>query len=337
MSPFTGSIPPKVSSMNRTFLIAKKEYKDAFRSGLIAVIFLIMILLSGISITISSVLFHDQVLEYNQSVDALKKIGKTPPGPPVTFYPLTLLRGMIDYLEIIGAILGIFLGYLSITKEKKQRTMQLILTRPVKRNEIMLGKVLGNLSIVSTIILILIGLVWSALWSIGGTMLSMVESEKLLLTMFMSILYIMLFYLLSSFTTLTMKKQSHSLMVCFVIWLVLVLIMPQIGDTMDPDNQVPGGFFKSMDLNKTKELEVLSHFNSYERTRNGIEEISVTKHYERASFALLGIKDQFNGKPIDKIVTENWYHFAMVFVLLIAGLGANLYAINKRNIFTGGM
>ena len=37
-------------------------------------------------------------------------------------------------------------------------------------------------------------------------------------------------------------------MVALGIWLVVVLILPQIGDTLDADNQLPGGLFAALGL-----------------------------------------------------------------------------------------
>ena len=78
----------------------------------------------------------------------------------------------------------------------------------------------------------------------------------------------------------------------------MVLILPQIGDTMDPNNQVPGGLFNSLQISKKNELAVLANFAGFDKVRNGIEVSSITKHYERSTFAYLGIKDKFNQKPI---------------------------------------
>ena len=58
---------------------------------------------------------------------------------------------------------------------------------------------------------------------------------------------------------------------------------------MDPDNQVPRGFLKSMGFDKTQEQAVMTKFTNYENTRDFIEQLSIAKHYERAGFALFGV------------------------------------------------
>ena len=94
------------------------------------------------------------------------------------------------------------------------------------------------------------------------------------------------------------RELGISLVLAIVLWLSVVLILPQIGDTMDPDNQVPGGLFNSLQISKGNELAVLANFASFDKVRNGIEVSSITKHFERSTFAYLGIKDKFNQKPI---------------------------------------
>src|ERR1035437_9431715 len=113
-----------------------------------------------------------------------------------------------------------------------------------------------------------------------------------------TVLYLFIFFSLSALLTIIVKHPSNALIFSFVIWLFFVLIVPQIGDTMDTDNQVPGGFFNAIHVNKEQSNIILKDFSTYEKLRNDTEEISITKHYERLVFAFLGIKDIYNGKSL---------------------------------------
>jgi ABC-2 type transport system permease protein len=75
---------------------------------------------------------------------------------------------------------------------------------------------------------------------------------------------------------------------------------------MDLDNQLPGGFFIQMGLNKDQEHKLLNDFKLYETLRDGIEEMSPTKHYERASFALLNVKPGFEKNNAIEILQIKW-------------------------------
>jgi len=316
--------------MNKVVTIARKEFRDILRSRLLLIVILSLAVVTITSILVSSLVFQSQVSQYNESLNLLNELGKVPAGPAPELFPLNLLRGVIDYLEIIGAVLGMLLGYLTISREENTRTLKLILTRPVRRIEIVGGKFLGN-GIFIALTLLSVGVFsYLGLLAIGEVALSTVESLKLVLVLIISFAYIMTFFSLTFFLSLSMKTISHALMISFVIWLIFVLILPQIGDTMDPDNQVPGGFFSSMHLTKPQEQQVMANFNTYETIRNSIEQLSITKHYERASFALLGIKPEFNAMPLGDILSSQWVNLLSVFGLFAVGSYACGVLMSRR-------
>ena len=145
----------------------------------------------------------------------------------------------------------------------------------------------------------------------------------------------MLFFTLSFFLSVQQKTLSNALIICFVIWLVFVLVLPQIGDTMDPDNQVPGGFFKSMGFDKQQEYAVMAKFSGYEKTRDFIEQLSITKHYERAGFALFGIKPIYNEMILPKFSLTS-YSILYPFCSIRYRHFSNVYIVYKDKQLVGG-
>ncbi len=323
--------------MNPVITIAKKEYLDAIKNKLFLILALFLIVLTVISIIVASFDFQSKVADYNISVQILKNAGKAAEIPPIPeLYPLTMLRGVMDYLEIIGAIIGIILGYLSVAKEKGKKTLQLILSRPIKRSAIISGKIAGNSLLLLTVLLIVGIFIYFITWGLGKVIFLPVEFLKLLFTLFLSYLYMLFFYCLSFALSISIKSLPNALIIIFAIWLIFVLIIPQIGDTMDPDNQIPGGFFQSMHIAKLQEKEILAKFSTYETTRNAIEESSVTKRYERTSFALLGIKPEYNGKNFRLIFHDEWKNIAWQLGYLIAALIFQYAVLLKNNFILGG-
>jgi ABC-2 type transport system permease protein len=264
--------------MHHSIIIAKKEFKDILHSRIFLIVLILLLVLTISSVVVASLVFNSQVSAYHQNLEALKLLGKQPTGPPPALYPLNLLRGAVDYLEIVGAILGILLGCLTIAKEKNTQSLKLILTRPIRRGDILLGKMLGNAAFIA-IVLGCVGIfITASLMFVAGSVLSTSEIIKLILVLAFSWVYIMAFFSLATFLTLRTKTLAVALTIAFTIWLVFVLVLPQIGDTMDPDNQIPGGFFSSIHFNKQQEKQVLTKFSFYENTRDFVEELSVTKH-----------------------------------------------------------
>ncbi|NOX16631.1 MAG: ABC transporter permease subunit [Epsilonproteobacteria bacterium] len=309
--------------MNNIQLIAKKEWTDILRSKTFVYMVALLIFLTILSLSVSFLVFNAQVSEYHNALEFLKKLGKIPTTAMPTLYPLNLLRGVVDYIEIIGAILGIILGYISISKERNTKALKLILSRAVSKKEVALGKLLGNGLFIFLLMSMISIVVFLEIYLIGGVVLNGVEILKLSLFVLFSTFYIMIFFMLSFLLSLQQKNINQALIFSFVVWLVFVLIFPQIGDTMDPDNQVPGGFFKSMNITRVKSKEIMKKFNNYEVIRGGIEQLSITKHYEREMFALFGIKSIYNDMPLTKILSKNinntlFILFAFIFAYILS-------------------
>jgi ABC-2 type transport system permease protein len=276
------------------------------------------------------------VNEYQQSVALLKQLGKEPTTPPPRLYPLNLLRGVVDYIEIVGAVLGIMLGYISISKERNTKALKILLTKPLTKKDIAYGKILGNLFFILILLSIVGILIFLSIFFIGGVVLTAGELLKIVLFVVFSTIYILLFFMLSFFFTLQQKTITHALILSFIIWLIIGLILPQIGDTMDPDNQVPGGFFHSMNVNKTQEKQVLSKFAGYENTRDFIEQLSITKHYERTVFALFGINNIYNDVALSTIVADNLGNMMWIVISMLIGFFADYLLLLRNKNYLGG-
>ncbi|MCA9956726.1 MAG: ABC transporter permease, partial [Anaerolineales bacterium] len=155
---------------------------------------------------------------------------------------------------------------------------------------------------------------------------------KLALTMVMSWLYLLTFYLLAQFFTLRWPNSNQALLLTVIIWLVFAFIFPQIGDTMDLDNQLPGGFFATLGMDKAGEEQALQQFKWYETVRDGVEELSPTKHYERISFALLGVKKEFLANTWQEVMQLKLVNLVGLLVPIVMLLSASYIAFLRQEI-----
>ena len=155
---------------------------------------------------------------------------------------------------------------------------------------------------------------------LAGVGLGLNDLGRLAIVWGASVAYAMSFFLVSFMLTLRMRQTATALLVSFALWLLLVLIAPQIGDTMDPDNQVAGGVFKALSISRPDQLDIMKAYAGFETLRDGIEQASLTKHFERFSFAVLGIKATFADQPLSTIMAEK--ALDLLWTLLAAlGLG----------------
>ncbi len=310
--PQTAGAEKKKRGMANINIIAHKEITDAFRNQLFLVSLAMLLALALIAVSMGAVTVHQRVAEYEQSVQVLKDLGRTDIPPMPSLNPIAVSKTFINYLAMVGALLAMILGFTAIQKERRAGTLRLILSRPVYRDQLLTGKVLGNAELLAMLMLAVGIVTIIALYTIGGVGLTLDQTIKLMLTMVMSWLYMLIFFLLAMFFALVFPKGNQALVMTIIVWLVFAFIFPQIGDTMDLDNQLPGGFFASLGLDKAGEQAALAKFKWYETVRDGVEELSPTKHYERISFALLGIKAQF--------IPNTWLEVLQLKIVNLIGL-----------------
>ncbi len=286
----------------------------------------------ALALLITSLDYHKQLSDYQQYAQALAQSGAAAPAAPPQLSPLQQLRGGIEYIEIIGPVLAIVAGYGSAAKEKYRGTLRLFFSRPIGALDLAAGK-LAALGVLWLIIVLVLFLVMTAtMHFIGGAAFSAAAIAKLTLSLAGAWAYLAFWSGLALGLTCFVRQPGSALLICFIIWLTVVLLLPQIGDTMDPDNQVPGGLFQSMHVDKSNEHAIMAHFSGYETTRNALEETSISKHFERASFAFLGVKQIYNQQPVGFIWSETWKDSASLLAALLASTAFAMTQCNKRNL-----
>lgn len=314
--------------------IAKKEIRDAFRNKLFLAILLILLVLTIVSIVLGSFQVKIALDNYNSSISFLRSLGKNELPPMPNLNPISASKGFVNYIGMVGALLAIVLGNTAISKEHKNGTMRLVLTRCIFRDSFLNGKLLGNLAILAGIAVLTGIITFIALMAIGGVALTANDVVRLLLFFLMSFLYMAFFTVLSIGVATISTKGSRALLITVIVWLVLSFVFPQIGDTMDMDNQIPGGFFSSMGMTRDQEHQVLQKFKFYETLRDGIEEMSPTKHYERISFALLNVKPGFETNTPWEVVVLKWINLIGLVIPSVALWLLSYVAFLKReNIY----
>lgn len=318
--------------MNSTWVIAREELIQLRRDRLFAVLIGFLAVATVISVAVAAASFRTQLDAYNFYVQQLAASGSsTSPAAPQLF-PLQLLRGGVEYVEILGALFAIVLGYGTVAKEKYRGTLQLLLSRPVGRFAIPAGKVLG----LAVVWLVVIGMLtvtstMAILW-IGNAPLAGIDIVRILIAAAAAWVYLVFWSALAIGITALSPRLSTGLIVGIVVWLAIVLIIPQIGDTMDPDNQVPGGLFASLQIKKADELTVIANFARFDGLRNGLEVSSITKHFERLSFAFLGIKEKYNQQPLGLVWADMWGYALTLAAATTASVTFAVGVATRRNL-----
>lgn len=289
------------SSGRRVLTLARHEYRAAVRSRVFLGLFAVLAVATMASVYVGAADYRGQLADYEAYRAAAQSGGITQIAPsPLAL--LSLLRGAMEYLEIIGAVIAITLGYLSVSRERTGRTLPLIRSRPVSAGEQSLGTVLGAVALFTTIVAATALVAVVALGVIGNDWVNGAQLVKLVLAYASAIVYLTVFYCLGAAATAHARNAATGLIVALAVWLVVVLVIPQIGDTLDADNQVPGGLFASLGLGHDGEVSILARFGTYERVRTAIEATSFSKHFERFAFAMIDTKPRYRDLSLAQLL-----------------------------------
>jgi len=172
------------------FIVAKKEFMDNFRNNWIIALSAILAILALLASYFGSRDLEWQDFEFT-------------------------IRIIIMPVQFLIPIIGLMLGYATIIGEIEKGSMGSLLSHPVTRNEIILGKFLGLGSVISTTIFIGFG--------IAGVIIAINISNPdvglYILFIVASILLGLAFMSLSLFFSSFFKKRSSAMVGVIMLWI----------------------------------------------------------------------------------------------------------------------
>jgi ABC-type transport system involved in multi-copper enzyme maturation permease subunit len=309
------------SLSGRIATIALRDAREQLRDRFLLWATLALIAAAAVTLVTGAIALHGDAATYAAARAQLLALGKDASAIAAPeFYPLKLMRGMIEQIEIMGAVIALVAGYRAAAAERGRQTLALILTRPMPHWAYSLAKIIGGLGLAGVSLAVVFLATAILLPIVSGIGLTMGDVLRLVLTWAAGVLYLTALFTLGFGLSLWAKSPASGLIYAFALWILIVLVAPQIGDTMDPDNQVAGGVFAQLSIPKAEQDRIKAGFAGYETFRNGIEVASVTKHFERFTFAVLGIKDTYTGAPLAKVMAEKQGDLLFLFLFSL-GLG----------------
>ena len=227
--------------MHPSLIIARKEFRAAFRNRLFLTITLLFLGLAMLSVYIGSTTKRAEMRIYNETVATLQADGVTtlPAAPEI--HTLTILANLTEYVSIVGAILAVILGYNTLIEERESGGLKLILSRPVYRDQLLLGKWLGNTAVIA----VLLGLVFLfnliLLVAIGGLVPTGAEVVRLFVFVLMALAYMLIFLSMAMFLSIRLSDSATVFLVSLVIWVLLSFVLPQMAETQMANSSVVNG------------------------------------------------------------------------------------------------
>ena len=187
-------------------LVARKEFEDLLSSRLINVTIVIYLVLVSLDIyTLYSLI----------STQAIENICRS------------TVCSLLYILTKYGALVGIIIGVSSISAEFSNKSLNVLLSKPLYRDSIINGKLIGSLLFLICVFCLVVLFYTSGLFLFCGDAVSMFLVDFLIripVGMIISVVYVMIFLLISMFITLIVREQSFSVVLGIIAWSFLDLI-----------------------------------------------------------------------------------------------------------------
>jgi len=261
--------------------IARKEFVDAVTSKrlwLVTGIFLLFSIASTYSTSFSFMMETRQTTR--QMIQIASAIAST------TAY--------------MAPLLGIALAFDAVSGDRERGTLRLLLSRPIYREDVINGKIISALAVISLTMAI------SSLASISVSILlhnvavTLDDIVRICVFIAFSIILSLAYYALSLFISTFSSKSSHSLIISIGIWIFFAFILPIISSLVASIVLGPPPARATAVFNMTRRQqfgnftfpreseELLNYRRKLTEISSAIQSFSINYHYTQITSSLFG-------------------------------------------------
>ncbi|CAN5178317.1 ABC transporter permease [soil metagenome] len=196
-------------------VVARKEFADHLNSGRFVVLASLLAIVAAAAVFAASGGIRSVAAE-TQGVPALFLKLFTITNDPVPF-PLVVFIGFL------GPLLGIMFGFDAISGERSQGTLPRLLAQPIHRDEVILGKFVGGLSVIALLLAALTTFVAGVGIFRLGLIPAPTEIARLFVWLIVAVIYVGFWQALATLTSVAVRRAATSAMIAVGVWLVLTL------------------------------------------------------------------------------------------------------------------
>lgn len=296
--------------MKNSIIIARHEIQSLFREKTFILLFLVFasMTLASAYIGWSSQHTIDQV--YTAAAEQMRQSGKIVPSSPFANYPhLALLKNMIIYVILIGGLLAISIGYGSSMRERKAGVLKLIFSRPISKEDFLLGKLMGISFILAAVMLLAAAI--SAVSSAILVSLNIQDMIHLFSFYGFSWVYLLGFSFLGFSSALVKEDEVMAILIPVIFWISITFVLPELTSALYPTGSL-NPTLPQTDILQSPQLQTI-HYAVYP--------FSISEHYKEAAATILGIN------ATDTPVHSGILNITTTFLWMLLGLAASLNAM----------
>lgn len=245
--------------------VAAKEMADHLLSGRFVVLMGVLGIATAAAVFAASGGIRD-VAPNAQGITALFLKLFTVTTDPVPF-PL------IVFVGFLAPLLGIMFGFDAVSGERSQGTLPRLLSQPIHRDEVILGKFVAGLGVVAIMLTSLVVFVSGIGIFRLGVVPSPTEISRLAVWLVFAVIYVGFWQALATVGSVLARRASTSAMIPVGVWLVLTLFGSFIFGAV-------AGIISPRDGSQTAEV-------AYLRTQQTVSQLSPVTLFQQGSTVLL--------------------------------------------------
>jgi ABC-type transport system involved in multi-copper enzyme maturation permease subunit len=260
---------------------------------------------------------HNTIVRvYDEAVKLLASTGQPAPPNPFLLKPeLSLLSNMVVYIPLLGALLALVLGHLSLADDEADGLGRLIFSRRVSRTNYILGKIAAAAGVLAAILVGAFVVSAASLAIVNQALPHGGDLGRLAFFYGLSWLYLMVFALIGMVAVLLTSRRSLALLSAMGAWLVITFAIPQFTSGLRPTSS----------LNPI--LDPVSTSQRFFQVTAMARPFSVAEQYKEASGRILATSP---AEPAWQTIQR-----VLPTVALIAALALAIFALVQRHDFSG--
>jgi ABC-type transport system involved in multi-copper enzyme maturation permease subunit len=219
--------------MTSSYVVARQEIKATIKEKTFILLLVIFIGMTLASTYIGWSSGHTIQSVYNSTVAFLQTQGRAIPPPPFeSISNLSLLKNMIVYIVLIGALLAITVGYLMGIRDRKAGVTRIIFSRNISKKQFLMGKVLAILFMLGS--MLFIAFIVSTVSSMLLSQITFNDVIRIAGFYGFSLLYLAGFSFLGLSFALTANTGTLALLSPVIIWLAITFVLPELTSALYP-------------------------------------------------------------------------------------------------------
>lgn len=279
--------------MSAATIVARQHVRMLSRSHTFALMLGVLLVMTALSGYIGWSSHSTITRIYEETVRTLRAAGKpVPPNPFATQPRLSLLNNMVIYLPLIGALLAIVIGHMSISEDRQAGVARIIFTRPVRRSSYFWGKLVGSTLAIASMMAACLVLSVVTVSFINAAVPTSSELLRLALFYGLSGLYLLLFTLVGALGALLTRSRSMGLFAAVAVWVLVTFATPQFTSGLRP----------VASLNPVTDPATISK-SAFFRATSKLKPVAVNEQYKALSSRLLATGSSADpGKTVTQVL-----------------------------------